>query len=253
MPPSDDPMPLDAWKVESTRVTAFPGEAVATDRISWWDEFAGVDPEAVLSRPKVGQYEAHGDFEGRRLTLAIQPGRIDWVMSPQEQAPDDERRAFLGPFPDVFASLSKIVTPWLTHAPALVRLAVGAVLLQPVDNVHAGYVRLKRYLPALPIDPDGSSDFLYQINRPRRAATQIRDLRLNRLNKWSVQVMQRVDVMLGSQGIATKRTLAQEVACRLELDINTAPKLEPLPPDRLEALLHELGDLAKEIAQRGDV
>ena len=47
-----------------------------------------------------------------------------------------------------------------------------------------GYRELGRFLPAVRLDED-SSDFSYQINRPRRS-TVIPELSVNRLSKWSV-------------------------------------------------------------------
>jgi hypothetical protein len=44
------------------------------------------------------------------------------------------------------------------------------------------------------------------------------------------------------------------VACRLELDINTAPDFGGvLPADRLEALLKEMVAFGREIAEKGDL
>jgi hypothetical protein len=58
---------------------------------------------------------------------------------------------------------------------------------------------------------------------------------------------------LGPEGGAT-RAIGQDAACRLELDINTAADFTGvLPAPRLEVLLHELTDLGREIAQRGDI
>ncbi len=246
--------PIEAWQVESMRVTAFLGDVVSIERLSWWDDFVGFPPETVVSRPKSGQYQAHGDFEGRRLMLQIQPGRIDWSLSAVIKTTEEEfNLPLLGPFTEVLTSFSRVVAPWLVKAPALARLAFGATLMQPVENVRAGYVLLQKYLPRLPIDPEGSSDFFYQINRPRPAATSIEGLRINRLTKWSTQVAQRMTIVVGSGGVET-RTLGQEAACRLELDVNTAPDFgRALPAEHLELLLNEMINLGCEIAERGDV
>lgn len=245
-------LPIATWQVASMRITAFPGDVVPTDRLSWWDDIVGFPPESVVSRPKVGQHKAEGEFEGRRLGLQIQPGRIEWSVNPLAKAAEED--VLLGPFPDVLASLSKVVGSWLPAAPVLTRLAFGTVLVQPVESVRAGYVLIKTYLPSVVIDPDGSSDLFYQINRPRVSIGPIMGLRMNRLSKWSVQVAQLVTVTLGPDGVTATRALNQEAGCRLELDINTAPD----PPSALAtkdlgAILNELTDLGREIAQKGDI
>jgi len=78
-------------------------------------------------------------------------------------------------------------------------------------------------------------------------------MRMNRLSKWSVQVAQRVTVTVDQGGIAGQ-AFGEEVACRLELDINTSPDFsEVLPRQQLGPLLHELTELGREVAQKGDV
>jgi hypothetical protein len=245
--------PIDAWQVESMRVTVFPSNVVPIEQ-SWWDQIVGVPAETVTSRAKAGQYQAEGDFEARRLTLQIQPGRIDWSVTPIINAGEEFTSVpVLGPFPDVITSLSKVVSPWLPLAPDVKRLAFGATLLQPVENVRSGYGLIQNYLQRFHPDLEGASDFLYQINRPRPSGTHLPGLSINRLMRWSVQVAKRVMLTLGGEGAAT-RTLGDEAACRLELDINTAPDFPGLLPGyQLALLLQETTDLGREIAEKGDV
>jgi hypothetical protein len=246
--------PIDAWHVESTRVTAFASDVVAVENLSWWDEIVGVPPETVVSHPKTGQYQTHGDFEGRRIGLQIQPGRIEWNANPILKGEDEPSSLqTLGPFRDAIAFFSKVVAAWLPLAPPLNRLAFGAVLLQPVESAPAGYALIQKYLEATTrIDLKEASDFFFQINRPRRSRTEVTGLRVNRLTRWAVQVAQRMTLTLGAGGPET-RTLGQETACRLELDINTAPDFGVLPANQLGAILQELMNFGSEIAQRGDI
>lgn len=244
---------LDAWLAESIRVTTFPSEVVSTEQLTWWDSFVGSPAETITSRPKIGQYVASGDFEGRRLTLHIQPGRIEWNLSPTPRDSDEEfAPPSLGLFSEALASLLKVASAWLPHAPALNRIAFGAVLTQPVADRRAGYVLLQHYLKSVKIDPDGSSDLSYQINRPRPSA-YVEGLPINRLSKWSVQLAQRVTMTVGSENIVT-RALMNESSCRLELDVNTAPNILPaLPPQQLGSLLQEAVDFGRELALSGDI
>ncbi len=236
------------------RITVFPTEVVTTDPLSWWNDVVGVPPETVVTRPKISQYKAQGEFEGRRLALVIQPGRIEWSVSPLVTAAEEDPDMLLGPFPDVMASLTKVVAAWLPSAPVMGRFAFGAILLQPVDTVQAGYVLLQKYLlNKVAVDPEGSSDLLYQINRRRASNSHIEGLSINRLSKWSVQAAQRMTMTLGPDGVAA-RTFGQEITCRLELDVNTAQDFgSVLPAERLPVLLQEMTELASEIAQKGDI
>jgi hypothetical protein len=247
--------PLDVWRPESFRFTAFPTDIVPSEQVSWWDALVSVPAETVVSRPKAAQYEAQGEFEGRRLSLQIQPGRIEWNLKPIVKAvtPDEQFNvAMLGTFSEALASLSRIVSSWLPQAPALNRLAFGAIAFQPVDTGSMGNILIQKYLPGLSIDPEGSSDLFYQINRPR-SSTNVSGLRFNRLSKWSVQVAQRINLVLGGPS-AVQRTIDFEAACKLEVDINTFPDFgASLPPGLLTTLLQEMSALGCEIAQKGDV
>jgi len=254
MPNNGTMPPIEAWQAESLRFTAFPSEIVSTEQLSWWETSVALPPEAVVSRPKTGQYQAYGDIEGRRLTLQIQPGRIEWSVKPIVKADDEQLDVpMLGPFTEVLGSLSKVVSSWLAQAPALNRLAFGAVLSQSVENPRQGLLLLQKYLPSVTIDPDGSSDLFYQINRPR-LSLRVDGLRMNRLSKWVLQVAQRVTLVLGAPNETVQRASDFEASCKLELDMNTAPDFgRALPAEHLGALLQETIDLGREIAQKGDV
>ena len=250
------PPSAEAWQVTNLRVTAFPSEPPRIEEPSLWTEVLGYPPEAVTSRPKAGQRKEEGEHEGRRLFLEVQPERIDWILTPLIKPAEDEPATLplAGPFPEVLASFLKPVERWLPRCPETVRLAFGAVLAQPVENRRAGYVQIRQYLRAVDIDPDSSEDFFYQINRPRPSRVGIEGLRVNRLSKWSVLLFQRFSVTLEKSHISKVGYATGDSACRLELDINTAPDLDlPLPHDGLSVILGELVDLAKEIATNGDV
>jgi len=247
---------VDSWQVLSMRLTAFPAEAIKTEGQSWWPDLVGYDPETVVSRPKAGQYRAEGEFEGRQLLLSVRADRIDWNLAAIGKAPEEESATLplSGSFPEVLGSFIKIANPWLAVSTPITRLAFGGVLVQPIENRRSGYVRIGGYLPSVALDPDGSSDFLYQINRPRPSKTGIESLHINRLTKWSVLLFHRFSVALQKTAITTVGLGSGDSACRLEVDINTAPDFEGvLPAEKLPDILQELVDLAREIATKGDI
>ena len=152
---------------------------------------------------------------------------------------------------DLFTGL---IGRWLTanNVPEITRVAFGSVLNHPVENRQAGYVQLGDYVP-VQIELE-SSDFLFQINRPPiDSATGIPDLKLNRLNKWSVAahgfVMLNLDL---SQGGTRAHPKLQDFFVRLELDVNTLGTfVGALPRARLEDICRELVTQAKVIATEG--
>lgn len=250
--------PLESWQAVNFRVTAFPAERVKTDTLSWWSDLVGHQPETVTSRPKTGQRAEAGELQGRQLLLQVEPERIDWILAPAV-TPGEEVVDVLpvaGMFPEVSGVFLETMLRWMPHCPKLTRLALGAVLAQPAEDRKTGYIQIAHYVPgvAAAIDPERSSDFLFQINRPRASTSGVANLAINRLTKWSVLLFQRFHMTLDKSQVTTTGYTAKQSACRLELDINTAPGYSGiLPQESLPAILAELFDLAKEIAANGDV
>jgi hypothetical protein len=143
---------------------------------------------------------------------------------------------------------------WLTVAPPFLRIAYGLILVRPVAGRREGYLELTKYLPAVEIDAENSSDLSYQINRPR-ALTSLTDEKANRLSKWSVGLLV-VDAfaMSAARQGGRRDRVSEEHNCRVELDMNTsAERTEPLPNERVLAVFEELVGLAAEIAEKGDI
>ena len=157
---------------------------------------------------------------------------------------------------EVIEQLVDLMARWfkLKTCPVLQRLAFGAILTYPVDNLASGYQQLSTYLPSVKLDPGNSSDFLYQINRVRDSTSGIDNLRINRLSKWSVAAVQTMGFTVGQDLDMSVAKGGLLRACRLELDINTITVLKkPLPPNKLNIVFKELIKLAKEIIKEGDI
>ncbi|MBL7065662.1 MAG: hypothetical protein ISS49_15895 [Anaerolineae bacterium] len=142
----------------------------------------------------------------------------------------------------------------LAEPPVLTRVAFGAILLYPVDRREAGYRLLQQYLDHVELDPVGSTDFMYQINRPRDATTEVVGLRINRLSRWSVASFVPALLHVSSDGIGPVAQQAAQYACGLQLDVNTVPDYRgPLAQDQLRPIFTELVRLGMEIVEMGDV
>lgn len=252
-------MPIEAhWTTELLRLTVFrfPGVDIASER--WWSDVAGGEPDNVVSKPRTGIYRADGPFGSGQLVLSIDPTRIDWLYAVRqsEESGGEDLFPALGEYREQHKLFSRAVLPWLVACPPLTRVAYGTVLLELVNDKSAGYRRLGEFLQNVRLDPDNSSDFSYQINRPRPSQA-VQGLTINRLSKWSV--MRRsigqltVNPATGlALGMAAPPYIAD--ACRLELDVNTdASTTEELPHGELPSIFDELQRLANEIASIGDV
>jgi hypothetical protein len=197
-----------------------------------------------------------GPFLSGRLVLAVEPLRADWVLAGDMQAVLDS--GSFDALPRFISNSSAFFTlakRWIALGVPVARLALAAVLLMPANNREEGYRRLSSYLPYLRIDPSGSSDLVYQINR-RRASSAIQGIEINRLSKWPLASVQSARFHLGPipSVIPPIQTVGENLtACRLELDINTDPESSAaLRPETIEPLVDELIQLAFEISEDGD-
>ena len=246
----------EKWEPEILRLTTFlKPDADVGERGSWWQTVVGGEPDQSESRPKAGTIRQSGLFDGKGLSMAVQPGRVDWGFAEPFGSPEElsERLPTMGSFDSVFDRFSKIPKSWFETCPEVVRIAFGAILDIPVVDRIAGYKMLTQFLPDFPIDVENSVDFLYQINRPRMS-TNIDGLRINRLMKWAVVRLGLIRFAVGPDGRTLSTNLPHQFACRLELDINTVAEiLGDLPRESLYAIFEEMVRLGKEISMHGDI
>jgi hypothetical protein len=250
MPSTQTQTDLSVWQVESLRITCFPVSATEFNASTWWQDVIGDQPENTKIRARDGFREDDGHFNGRKVVLGVQPLRIDWLMKSNEE----EGELTISSFQDGLDSFLELMSRWFKISPLLRRLAFGAILALPVDNRKSGYELIANYLPNVKLDPIGSSDFLYQINRTRNSQLDISELEINRLSKWSVvkRGLARIDIL--PEARVSLFPSSDTFSCRLELDVNTSGEYKnDIPSGKLVDVFHELVELAKEIALKGDI
>lgn len=204
-----------------------------------------------------GRFE-EGKFKEGKLVLRVELGRIDWLFTKaRDREPNFEEMSTVGSFPESLDKFAELMPHWfeIETCPSIQRLAFGAILLNPVESRQAGYRQISEYLPNVKLDSEDSSDFLYQINRPRDSNSGIADLRINRLSKWSVATQTWMESRLSPKSASVSRFSGPQIfACRLELDINTMPDFKgELTQKQLPPIFQELVKLGKEIVQKGDI
>ncbi|MCZ7568852.1 MAG: hypothetical protein M5U01_09725 [Ardenticatenaceae bacterium] len=249
-----------SWWAAQLRLTAFPSPATPLGLPeNWWQDVVGEAPETVTLQRKEAGLQERGRFAGRQLELKVVPGRIDWEFNPIEDEREDweiNGISTTGPFQEALSAFLPRVHNWfqLETCPPVRRLAFGAVLVSRVDNRQEGYRQLAAYLRRyVLLDPENSSDFLYQINRPRASASGIEGLAINRLSKWSVGVLRMGRFAFGRTAIEP-HILSVKHTCRLELDINTNAEYPgELDQQQMALVLNELVRLGEEISREGDI
>ncbi len=253
IPAQDSVKSETIWQALTLRLTAFPvlGEPPHDD--TWWAATVGQQPDQSTVQPRLGKSEQVGSLGKGILALATEPVRIDWVYGASQQ--QDDTLPVLGPYLETLDVFLQLMLKWLhlPSVPPIDRIAFGAIIVSPVPDRKTGYEKLKKYIRDVKIDSDNSTDFLYQINRPRSSRVGIPGLRINRLSKWSVLASFLNVFQVSSKQIASASSLTN-LACRLEMDINTAPETRLHEHrERLADVFVELVDYSKELHDKGDI
>lgn len=249
-------LPFAQWVAEQFRLTAFPlTGAGPLPAEQWWETLVGTPAEESAANLKAGSKTLAGTFHGGKLILKLEPGRIDWLLLPLETDPTtgfSGELPAIGPITENLEAFSEIATGWLSQndLPDLIRAAFGAVVRHPEPDRPSAYIQLRDYLP-FRIDPD-SSDLNFQVNVPVASHSGVEGLRVNRLSRWSVMGLARLQLRIESSRVLGEVPQIVDHAIRLELDINTSQEIRgPLPRERLIEVYRELVSLGREIITEG--
>lgn len=252
--PLVDVASADAWNVESVRVTVFRKNPPPGSVAAQWEAVAGAPPETVTSSPREGADGAEGPFASGRLVIGNQ--RLDRNDIFYYAHPDDIASGgpLLGACTTVLNDFIPAAKAWLAGLGVIVsRLAFGLVLRQRAQSKEEAYRLLGRYLHFLHLDPSGSSNLSYQINRTR--GSRHGNWYINRLSKWGSVRLGATTLSHGDDSgpVASGSAYLGSFA-RVELDINTQPdRVLDLEREAAVAELDEEMELAVEILRRGDV
>jgi hypothetical protein len=237
-----------AWQTELLRVTAFPISG-ATVVPNSWKEITGNDPDESVKQPPPMQSFDAGPFFVGRLSVGYQPGRIELVLMPDQTARVEGLR-HLGDFHPAMDMVLPAARKMFGPDMVMQRLAVGAVLLYPVESAEDGYKVLRSILPVAREIPETARDFSFQLNVPvTLSVTGISDIEINRLLKWSA-VRLRLANIVGGSDVPTQIVGGTEIyVVRVEMDINTQADLAvPLSYQNIIHVIDHLAAHARAIA-----
>lgn len=186
--------------------------------------------------------------------MICRPGRVDWTLESAEKESDktSELLALGSMSSNTLEPFVKIITKWLGKCPATNRLAFGAHLGKITNNIHMGYEEIQQYLPSVKLDPQNTTNFRYQINRPRKSNIDS-NIMINRMNKWSVELISTGGVTIGPMGSKISTGVQNIPVCMLELDINTAPRGNGIAKNKVRKVFQELVEYGHEISSKGDI
>lgn len=240
------------WRVERLRMSAFqiaPPDIEAAKH--WFAECVGVpsDSQTIQRGTILDEIGAIGPDGAGHLALHFEPARTDWRLVATAQSPDSHD-VNLGELAAGLRIFVPVVERWLEGgAPPCRRMAFGANLYIQVESPDDGIELLGELIPGLPFRT-GDADVLFQVNR-RRDSHVTATLRINRLSKWSITSMQKIEIVLsGDAPIA--RTGPDVSALRVQLDINSDADWREELPQPL-ALFRELINLGAKMLDEGDL
>jgi hypothetical protein len=237
---------IASWHVESLRLTAFTETNLGQFDADWFANFTGNEEISGQEERKTGTKQLSTIHEGGNLALVTSPGVFNLIFTPPDSLANLDSPIFA---PQTIAIFRDIALRWIENAPDIQRLAVGSIFRLPVNNKEYGYDKISNYLN-FNVDAKKSSDFIYQINRKREYGTQVPNLKINRVSRWSVGVFLKFEISI--EKIAKPKEA--RAFCRIELDINTDPEFDgPIPAAELSKLFEKLVAMGIEIVEEGDI
>lgn len=244
------------WHAKLLRLTAFPNSHISEETPeTWWASVIGETPDNIISQPKLQRYVADATYGLGMVRLNVQPDRIDWLYLASDTN-DMDVLPTVGPVASALQLFRNIVSTWFSQntTPDLNRLAFGAILQAETSNRAEAYSQLNSLLSTVEVDAENSSDFIYQINRPRLITAGDMAIPVNRLSKWTASATVRQDITFTPSRVTQQRAVLQHTATQLELDINTAPDFgEPIEHSLSDSVFSKLVELALEISEAGDI
>jgi hypothetical protein len=244
------------WLTLGVRLSVFPA-APQEAPADLWEKVVGAPPESDQNQPRQHQRIQSGPWEGGVLQLTYataSPPRIVWLAVPSANEaglPDLDVWPVVSALPKFLA----ITRSWLTSVEFEInRIGFGLHSLLAAEDKASAYRLLQPLIPNVPIDPETTSDFLYQINRTTPSRVLRNNVRLNRLMKWSALFFGMAQFQVMAAELAQTGPLLGKHFTSLDNDVNTPAeyRLGRLDKEQLGAIYDELVDLAWENLEVGE-
>lgn len=237
------------WRMANLRFTAFVSQIpFPVDGEELFQSFFGFTHDTETRRKGEFMSEFSSEKGGVLYQTTISGPKIDFTVSPGfalAEVPDEMPSL---PTEGHFeASFNEAANRLLEIIPALVRLAVGGHFIFPAADKETGYTLLGKFLPTVKIDPIGSSDFQYRINRRREIELGERKVTINRLVTWGCLGFN-VQVMGSSASRASDSVSAIT-------DVNTDPSTDvpSFSTEDRKLIVSSLFSFSRELAEKGDL
>lgn len=244
----------EPWLAESVRLTALWGQESGADRLSW-ESVVGRSPDQQEAQPRLGLKRESGSLGDGSASLEcrVSLSRVDWILVPVMSV-ETQMTTFpnVGTVDDAVDTLRTILFAKAAETYEAPRFAFGLTATRHTDSAAESYRELQSLLKNLNLNLDGTSDFLYQINRPRPSVA-VPGMTINRVSRWMSSMVSGLRLVVPSQGPVARMSDSPINVTRVELDMSTpVDRQTPLPPESRAPLLEELVRLAIEQLSTGD-
>jgi hypothetical protein len=232
------------WEAQVLRVSIFLRSAFDASAI--WQDLVGQKPDVDDLRPREGRRIQNGNWKDAILEVQVIPARIDIVWT---ASPSAEGTISFGEFNSRATEFLGLILPWLNKAPIeCVRLAFGAVVVQHAKNREEAYEILGRFLPSVKVDAANLRELMYRINRP--VSSSLIEGHINRLTTWASMAIR----LMTASGAGVQFQNVENHFARLECDVSSSElRSEPIPNEKLGAVLSKFVDLARENIEKGEL
>lgn len=239
------------WSVENLRLSIFSNSAVKVDDADWSKLTGETDDSATRTPIPGGGRIFSGDVGGKCFNVSGSANRIDVVITKAApEAGTEPALPTIGPWEEIKDEFLATTLRWMEQKELpVIRIAFGAVCLAPADNQKSAVATLKQFVKSVSIT-DTMEELTFSVNKPC-LSNVVKDLRLNRLARWSTLLLQFKLLQLSSP---LPSDLTEDLhAARLELDYNTDPRhTKPYSSRDLAALYKELTQLASVVVRDGE-
>ena len=145
------------WKALRLRATTFLLAESEIDSSSIWSTVIGGVPDEEQRRPREGLLQQVGTLADLTAVMRMAHPRVDFFLQPTIQNPgtlstSPDWQAFS--FSDALQTISEMSSRWFSMQLQVARVAFGANLVQPADDIRDAHRRLAGYLSDVTIDSE---------------------------------------------------------------------------------------------------
>lgn len=211
----------NSWQCLQVRVTTFHSKMREDLEQAAVAPVFSVDPESIEVKPNERRRSELATLGPGQLIYTSVLNRVDWIW--QSRSDVEPTQVALGIPTDVVTKFVSTLEQFVVSQNDLVRIAVGGLFGIPAADRMDGYRKLDELIDELTLDPENTSEFLYQINHPSEEVfANGEKIKFNNIEKWTCRQITHGLVSIASQSLSIfpdSMMLTTYATC--ELDINT--------------------------------